>query len=152
MMKQHIFLTCISLKKKLMSKKQQQTDPDCSLFVTDFLLCSEHTRCILWSAHTTYSHLHSNHIQTELSVLHSELYVLSSLTWFSFFVYIKRDLSSFSSSQLISKRSQSATSAQTWWNDRDLMIMMKQMQQQQQEKKFRSKISYEYAKESKVSY
>ena len=95
------------IKKKSMNKKQQQTDLNCSLFVTDFLLCSEYTRCILWSAHTIHSYLHNNYIQTELSVLHSELYVSFFLIWSFFFTCIKKDLfSSFSSFQLISKRSQ----------------------------------------------
>ena len=152
MMKQHIFLTCISSRKRLTNRKQQQTDSDCSLFVTDLLLCSEYIRYILWSAHMIHLYLHSNYIQTELSVLHSELYALSSLTWSSFFTHIEKDLSSFSSHQLISKKSQLTMLTWTWWNSRNLTVMMKQTQQQQQEKKFRSKISYKYAKKSRVSY
>ena len=152
MMKQHTFLIYISSRKRLANKKQQQTDSNCSLFVTDFLLCSRHTRCILWSTHTTHSHSHNNHIQTELSVLHSESYVLSFLTWSSFFTHIKKDLSSSFSSQLISKRSQFTTLTWTWWSNRNLMTAVKQTQWQQQEKKSRSKISYKYAKESRVSY
>ena len=131
-MKQHVFSAYISLKKRSMNRKQQQTDLNCNLFITDFLLCSEHTRYILWFAHTIYLHLHSNHIQTELSVLHLKLYMLFFSTWSSFSAHIKKDLFSFSfSSQLISKKSQSATSAWTWWDSRDLTMMMKQIQQQQ---------------------
>ena len=152
MMKQHILLTHTSSRKRLMNRKQQQMNSDCSLFVINFLLCSEHTRCILWSAHMTHSYSHNDHIQTELSVLHLELYVLSSLTWSSFFTCIKKDLFSSSFSQLTSKKSQSTTSAQIWWNNENLTAAVKQMWQQWQEKKFRSKISYKYAKESRVSY
>ena len=151
-MKQYVFLTYTSSKKKSMNRKQQQTDSNCSLFITDFLLCSEHIRHISWSAHMTHSHSHSNHTWTKLSVLHLKLYTSSSLTWFSFSACTEKDLSSFSSSQLISKKPQSTTLAQTWWDDKNLTAVMEQTWQWWQEKKSRSKISYEYTKESRVSY
>ena len=93
-MKQHVFLTCILLRKKSMNKKQQQMSSNCSLFITDFLLCSRHTRYILWSAHTIHLYSHNNHIWTELLVLHLKLYTLFFFDLI-FFFYVYWERSSF---------------------------------------------------------
>ena len=73
------FSACVLTKKKSINKKQTQMCSNCSFYKSNFLQCSEHTRCTLQSAHIVYLQLYSDYIQTKSSILHSRLYVLSFL-------------------------------------------------------------------------